>query len=484
MANIYITDIAVVKPADLGPTPWRVQGLRAITIVFGKNGSGKSRFLRAWRDQNPDWTHYIVPERTGNIEYQPNLLQQQMEGSQRSGQGQRNFLNNYREQIVTRVQVYFAARGNVRVDQLPGDPADLEARLSTLLPDFAIALSGTKNPPYAVQRASDSTAVQNIDHLSSGEAQVLTVGLDILTVAAIWDIEGRKNRLMLIDEPDAHIHPDLQVRFADFLVGVAEKYKLQVAIATHSTTLLAAVGQFSGEEAGILYLDRVKEECHIEPFDKYKKEMAACLGGHALMGPLFGVPLLLVEGDDDYRIWSQVPRHHKVSFATIPANGDEIDQFQKNLEKLFEALRENAPGPAGYALLDGDKAVPTANVDRPQKHIKFVGLGCHEAENLYLTDEVLALTCGKTWTEASAAIKERAPEFGDKADRLSEVESWDRRTVDLKGFMVELMAILDPKNVHWTIRVARTIGEKRPTGQLAEFLGESLVTALWGSVPA
>lgn len=476
-----MTDIDVPKPGDLGNTPWRVRGLRSITVVFGKNGSGKSRFLRAWRDQNPDWAHYIVPERSGNIEYQPNLLQQQLGGQQRRGQAQRNFLNNYREQIVTRIQAYFAARGDVRAEQLPGDPADLEMRLSTLLPDFAVVLSGTANPPYALQRTSDGTPVQNIDHLSSGEAQILTVGLDVLTIAAIWDIEGRENRLMLIDEPDAHIHPDLQVRFADFLIGVAHRYKLQVAVATHSTTLLAAIGQFSGEEAGILYLDRLREECQVESFDKYKKEMAACLGGHALMGPLFGVPLLLVEGDDDYRIWSQVPRHHQVSFATVPANGDEIDQFQKNLEKLFEALREDATAPAGYALLDGDKTIPQPNAERSQKHIQFIGLNCHEAENLYLTDEVLALL-GTSWTDALTAIETRAPEFGDKVGRLAGVRTWDRKTVDLKGLMVELMAILDPKGIHWTIRVARAIGAGRPTGQLAEFLGDSVVAALWGPV--
>ena len=37
----------------------------------------------------------------------------------------------------------------------------------------------------------------------------------MIDVAAMWDIAGNTKRLMLIDEPDAHIHPDLQVRFAE-----------------------------------------------------------------------------------------------------------------------------------------------------------------------------------------------------------------------------------------------------------------------------
>lgn len=47
--------------------------------------------------------------------------------------------------------------------------------------------------------------------------------------------------------------------------------------------------------------------------------------------------------------------------------------------------------------------------------------------------------------------------------------------------MDQITQILDPKNVHWTIRVARAIGEKRPTRQLLEFLGADVVNALWGA---
>ena len=95
-----------------------------------------------------------------------------------------------------------------------GDPAQLQKHLSTLLPDFMIELRAAKDPPYVLSRAAGGQPVQNIEQLSSGEAEVLTIGLDLLTIAAIWDIEKRDKRLALIDEPDAHIHPDLQVRFA------------------------------------------------------------------------------------------------------------------------------------------------------------------------------------------------------------------------------------------------------------------------------
>jgi hypothetical protein len=337
-----------------------------------------------------------------------------------------------------------------------------------------VSLSGTKNPPYALTRASDSSLVNNIDSLSSGEAQILTIALDILTVAAIWDIERRSTRLMLIDEPDAHIHPDLQVRFADFLIGVADKYELQIVVASHSTTLLAAIGQFAGNDAGIIYLDRQRPAHEVLAFDKYKKEMAACLGGHALMGPLFGAPLVLVEGDDDFRIWSQVPRHHVVTLAAIPANGDEIFQFQRNLELMFGALRETAAPVCGYALLDGDKLIPT----NAQHSIRFIKLGCHESENLYLSDEVLA-DMGHNWSGAAILIQSRAEEFGSLKGQLESAQNWNRLDANLKGLMTALADILDPKRLHWTIRVARVIGRSKPSGQLASFLGPNIMSAFW-----
>lgn len=478
MTRPYLPTIDIPKPGDLGTGHWNLSSLTTITVLFGKNGSGKSRLLRSWRDQDPSTTHYVIPERSGDMTFEPSFLNQQTDAAQRSSISRFNFLDSYRRHVVTRIQAYFLTRGSVRGDQLPGDPTELEKLISDVLPDFLITLSGAANPPYSIHRTSTNQQVGDVHQLSSGEAQILSLALDILTISAIWDLQGSAKRLLLIDEPDAHIHPDLQVRFADFLVRVVNRFKLQVIVATHSTTLLAALGQFGAEDTSVVYLDRTRSNFAASPFSKETKELSACLGGHALMGPLFGVPLLLVEGDDDYRIWSQIPRYHVTSFSVIPTNGDEIRHYQRSLETIFAALRD-ATEPAGFALLDGDKALPVPNPHSPQNHIKFIRLGCHEVENLFLTDEVLALL-GTDWQQAAAAIEARASEFGSKAPILSIATDWDRRNVDIHDFMNEITKVLDPKNVHWTLRVARAIGERRPSGQLHDFLGADVVHALWG----
>lgn len=123
----YLDTLAVARHSAIGSGQWTLSHLSTITIVFGKNGSGKSLLLRLLRDADPASRHYVVPERTGELDYQPNYLQQQIDSQQRRQYSNRNFTNEYRRQIVARVQAYFAARGNTRSDQLPGRPEEFEA---------------------------------------------------------------------------------------------------------------------------------------------------------------------------------------------------------------------------------------------------------------------------------------------------------------------------------------------------------------------
>ena len=482
MMHTYVTDLRLPRSGTLGGGEWSLSGLSALTVIFGKNASGKSLLLRSWRDSNRAGTHYVVPERTGEFGYNAGYLQPQLAAETRSNQSTRNFIPEYRSQTLARIQAYFLERGAGRSGAV-GDPApdELERLLGLLLPDFDFTLRNAV-PPYKIVRIADQNEISNADHLSSGEAQLLSIAIDVLTIAALWCLQSSPSRVLLIDEPDAHIHPDLQVRFADFLVQVATRFKLQVVIATHSTTLLAAIGQFGKNHTAHIYMDRRSNALAAKPFSDVLKELAAILGGHALMGPLFGVPLLLVEGDDDYRIWSQVPRHHVVSFAVVPCGGDKIRDYQGSLEQVFDSLREASDTLAGYALLDGDKPCPQP--DSPtQSHVRFICLKCREAENLYLSDEVLA-SIGTSWAAASAAIVAQAAEFGAKAKLLLKAPTWDRRQDDVKPVINEVSKIIDTKGVHWTQRVGVAIGASRPAGMLAEFLGADVVTALWGEVPA
>ncbi len=59
--------------------------------------------------------------------------------------------------------------------------------------------------------------------------------------------------------------------------------------------------------------------------------------------------------------------------------------------------------------------------------------------------------------------------------------NWDRKTVDIKEVIEQLAQIIDPKKVHWTIRVAAVLGKDYPRGQIADFIGKEVITSLWGT---
>lgn len=219
-----------------------------------------------------------------------------------------------------------------------------------------------------------------------------------------------------------------------------------------------------------------KKEISGAPFNKYLKKLSTCLGGHALMGPLFSVPLLLVEGDDDYRIWSEIPRHGKLHIAVIPCDGTEIVNYQKTLEKLFASILDDADRPNGYALLDGDKNIPNYS----QKYIKFINLSCHESENLYLTNEVVVELGYSSWDSARHKIIQESHRFPDKSADLINVANSNTKTVDCKKVINEIVDILDDKKVLWAQRLGKILGKAGPTGQLADYLGPEIMKELWG----
>lgn len=478
--SLYFNQLEAQRPPHLGGDQWILKNLTDVTVLFGRNGSGKSALLRALLNADHNARHLTSPERAGELQFNSDFALQEVAASTRASSRQSNLSLQFRERVISRINTYLTKRGYYfeegKVDSPIKDIAELMIKL---FPDFSFKLK-PENPFFELKRVSTDEVISSKDQLSSGETEMLALGLDLLTICSIWQLENQKTRLLLIDEPDTHLHPDLQQHLAGFLVELMGKYNAQIVIATHSTTLLAALGHHGGANTSAIYLNNSVQEQKAIKFESALQELATCLGGHALMGPLFGAPLILVEGDDDYKIWSQVPRHHKVKLAAIPCDGQEIHEYQKTLEKLFESMRSTSTNPAGYALIDGDATHPQSTSQNPQKHIKYLKLSCRESENLFITDEVLK-KLSLDWETAKTKIKEAASSkrHGEKSDRLSSCDTWDRKNEDIKEVIGPLSEILDPTGPHWTVRVGKCIGEQKPTGQLAEFIGDSVINTFW-----
>jgi hypothetical protein len=188
--SIYRSHHVVARPSFLGSGEWALSSLTDITVLMGRNGSGKSVLLRAWRDQSPNAVHYIVPERTGDMQYGSQYLDEESTGDKRSQHYRRNFTEEYRRRILARIQTYFMTRGNyTSAAPMPNSPREVETLLGSLVPDFDIQL--VVSPPlYSLTRVATQEQIKQIEQLSSGEAQLLTLGLDIITMAAMWELEA------------------------------------------------------------------------------------------------------------------------------------------------------------------------------------------------------------------------------------------------------------------------------------------------------
>ncbi len=476
--SIYKATLRANRPQYLGGGQWILENLNHITVLFGKEWLGQERVAAVAAGYRSQWFHYASPERGGDLVHEAGLMNEELSGENRGNRRTANLSQTFRQEAVSRYQAMLVRMGQLAgtTGEAPVSLTHFEDALRELAPDFVFQQG--ESPSLIIRRRQDNSQIGNASALSSGEAEVISLALDVLTVCKIWILENREPRVLLLDEPDTHLHPDLQQRLGRFLISLSRSENVQFIVATHSTTLLSSLGFYGGADTSVIYLNNSEQAQRAVPFSEHLQDLATCLGGHALMGPLFSAPLLLVEGDDDVQIWSQVPRHHSVRLAVIPCSGkDEEKKYQRLLEKLFACLHPAGGEPLGLALLDGDQNLPAAQ-EYPQQFVRFMRLGCRESENLYLTDEVLAVL-GTNWPNAQVMITEKAPTFGQKEAALLEVVGSDRKNVDYKGLMAQLVQILDPKQVPWTMRVAKTIGTSRPTGQLADFLGVDLLNAIW-----
>ena len=467
----------ISRPEYLGGGQWQASDFFPITVLLGRNGAGKSVFLRQWRAQALEPVHYINPERSGSIVFDANVYGQLINNQEmRSDQ---NIDSQYRQKSSSSIQRYYTNYAVQDGDVLVGKN-ELVDFLNITLPTYAFKLIDT--PPFwSGERLDNGRKIENSDQLSSGESQILSMTMDILTQYSRLPKSTEKFRVLLIDEPDAHIHPDTQANFCKFLAAFQARVGMKIVVATHSVEILGGFALHCMERTACAIVDPATPIIRARPLQAMHSEALSALGGGVLMGRLFSNQLLLVEGDDDHDVWSQAARAGALNATIVPCGGgDRMKKKQKLLEDLFSGLRDPTNKPFGHAILDGDKKLTEPSRSNPQRYIKFYRLACHEIENLVLSDEVLQ-KMGLDWEEV-CVILAKCKGNQLKSQRLRELCTADRRIVDLKGLLPLIESILFPNRGRWTRIVGNLLAQGRPTGQAAQFIGADLLDALYGKV--
>lgn len=105
------------------------------------------------------------------------------------------------------------------------------------------------------------------DRSVAGQIQIPNVASGIKSMALIARaIENgwiREQDLLIIDEPESNLHPEWQIRFAEWLVDLSDKLGLRLLLNTHSPYFLRAVEHFCGRETmiGKLHVYLMKQDC-------------------------------------------------------------------------------------------------------------------------------------------------------------------------------------------------------------------------------
>ncbi|OIU87706.1 AAA family ATPase [Microbacterium sp. AR7-10] len=113
---------------------------------------------------------------------------------------------------------------------------DFEASLSKVFPDVKVEVS--------FDEASDEYISVSATRENGPKLPVESSGTGVLQAIQVLSYIGLyQPRLLILDEPDAHLHPDNQRKLAQLLIELAEAREFQVLLSTHSRHMLDELGR-------------------------------------------------------------------------------------------------------------------------------------------------------------------------------------------------------------------------------------------------
>lgn len=231
---------------------------------------------------------------------------------------------------------------------------------------------------FASYRHSAQDSLYDLSSAASGFLQTLMIYTALLYGGA---------SVLLVDEPDAHLHILLQEKIYRSLRDYATKTKSQLIIATHSEKLINAVDQES--------LRLLTKAGRMQKIPSNKLIQTMKIENTEIVLAETSPRILFVEGPTDVDIlreWARLLNHRLLSFLEKPfwrATAEEKKHFAKN---HFSALRLMVPDLRGIELRDGDgklsEAVPSKKQNVPQG-MQSLRWDRYEIESYLIHPEVL-----------------------------------------------------------------------------------------------
>ncbi len=471
---------------------YNLRGLSTINLLLGKNGSGKSRTLVALdsglshlADEYGNFK-YITPERGGSVVYNASIDEALTSNpANLINQRRQNQFQQFRQQSVAlfRKLELFTLR-QIEQEQEKRQNFDFTfdttvSLINELLENIEIRRTDITFEIFSRHTSNKIAA----DQISSGESELISLAIELLVFQT--QIDATKKNVLLMDEPDVHLHPDLQAKLCVLIGKIVDETPFTVLIATHSTAIVAALADRS--DVSVAFLRSQQEEINFQPISKPLRKILPIFGAHPLSNIFNKAPVLLVEGEDDVRIWQTAIRTSSGSLSLYPVEVDGEPGFSAFENLTNEILASVYDDPKGFSIRDRDDgSEEIINVG----FIVRAKLSCRESENLLLSDDVLG-SCDLDWEAFLASINhwldnnEGHASYDDMV--VFQDNGFDRKRADIKGIRNVLSSLLHPSK-SWEVLVGKTIGavargEGLPLEQdnsLKNYLGAKICAEILG----
>lgn len=114
---------------------------------------------------------------------------------------------------------------------------EVQRLVSNVLGDMSISVSFDEKKDFKIQATFQTKAMKDADPKRFKPLELAGIGfLQVIQIFAY--LVYFRPRLLLVDEPDSHLHPDMQERLTSALMHASKEYDSQVILTTHSPSVV------------------------------------------------------------------------------------------------------------------------------------------------------------------------------------------------------------------------------------------------------
>ncbi|WDF79105.1 AAA family ATPase [Mucilaginibacter sp. KACC 22773] len=229
----------------------------------------------------------------------------------------------------------------------------------------------------------------DIDDLSSGEKEILNTYIHFHQLAT-------KGSIILMDEPDAHLHPELQKRYLEVLKNIGQGNQLMLT--THSPEMMAAAGS-EALYTVIKFPKDINENQFVQVSgnEKLHQALTEVMGTSGFVS--LNRKIIFIEGESastDVEFYSKLFPANQYNTTFVPA-GDST-MLKAVSDKVFYLLEQGDGFQQFYCIIDGDIE------NRHQATDRLFKLPVYHVEN-YLLEEVCILKVCRMLLGAKSAVE-------------------------------------------------------------------------------